>query len=338
MALSKLAAAVCAGLASLGFAAHAQLIVPAVQPVLTSPPVSFDPLTDAAALYATYHVEVTDVQERGFSSATDIDQSLTSLGGHNPDQLTEGWLAYSALIAAQNIEFRDSVLGTESFYGREVLIGGLRNDIRYARTLNGGNAAVSVSLSALEADERRLINAAAFVKEQAYSLQGSSWAMRRVRDSSAKANGLTQSTVTGIPARAALREALASPSIAPVLANAGQSGASSVWDSISSAAAAIRIPDSISDFTPQARIAREKEGIADRIATLAAYRIIGTDTVSVDPMRRAMRERTTSSCVTMANLNLQQCVAAAHKHYEVPFCIGEHALADIGRCFSRLTE
>ena len=36
-----------------------------------------DPLARAAALYATYHGEVTDVKTQGFNSALDIDKSLS---------------------------------------------------------------------------------------------------------------------------------------------------------------------------------------------------------------------------------------------------------------------
>ena len=47
-----------------------------------------DPISDSAAIYGTYQSEVTEVKEKPFSSAGDIDNALTSLGGHNPDQLT----------------------------------------------------------------------------------------------------------------------------------------------------------------------------------------------------------------------------------------------------------
>ena len=321
--------------ACVGFVAHAQPVLPSAQKASVQGESPRDPLTNAAALYATYHGAASAVQTRGFSSATDIDDSLRNLGGHNPQQLTAGWLAYSALIASQNELYRVSVRDTESFYGREVFTTGLANDLGYARTLNGGNAAVLASLSALEIDQRRLVNAATFVKEQAYALQGSSWAMRRVRNSSATADNLTASTRTGLPAHPELREAFASQNLEPLLAEAGKSGVSSVWDTISNAAAAVRIPDGMPVFSQRTGITHNQEAIANRIATLAAYRIIGADTGSMIPMQRAMSDRTASGCVTMANLNLQQCVAAAHKHYEVPFCIGQHDLADIGQCFGQ---
>lgn len=324
--------------ASLSLPVMAQSTIPTPQPVSASNSTAADPLSRAAALYATYQGDVTEVKTSGFSSAGDIDRSLTSLGGHNPDQLSQGWMAYSALVAAQDPEFRAAVLDIEGYYGRDVLVTGLKNDARYARTLNGGNNAVASSLSAVSADSRRLIGAAAYVKEQAYTLQGSGWAKGKVGNSGAKANSLLASTRTGIPARGTMLSAMASPEINTVLRRAGQSSSTSVWENVSSAAGSIRVPAVAGNLGPRKTIVRGKEPIADRITTLAAFRIIGSDAASAPSMRVAMQDRETAACLNMANLNLQQCVAAAHQHYEVPFCIGEHALSDVGKCIGKVTQ
>ena len=326
-----------AAVAGLTLQAGAQLVTPAPQPVSATAQ-KHDPLANAAALYATYQGEVTDVKSNGFSSASDIEDSLNNLGGHNPAQLTQGWMAYSALVAAQNPEFRAAVRDIEGYYGREMLMTGMQNDVRYARTLGGGNAAVNQALTAVNADSRRLAGAAAYVKEQAYSLQGSGWAKGRVGNSQTTATNLFASTQSGIPARGAMLTAMQSPNINIVLQQAGQSGAPSVWESVSGAANSIRVPSVVSSFSQSQRIARGKEPIADRITTLAAYRILNADPSVASSMRQAMSERETQGCLNMANLNLQQCVAAAHKHYEVPFCIGEHALSDIGKCIGKVSN
>ena len=326
-----------AAVAGLTLQATAQLVTPAPQQVSAAAPKT-DPLAKAAALYATYQGDVTDVKSNGFTSAGDIEATLNNLGGHNPEQLTQGWMAYSALVAAQNPEFRAAVLDIEGYYGRDVMMTGMQNDVRYARTLSGGNAAVNQALTAVKADSRRLIGAAAFVKEQAYSLQGSGWAKGRVGNSQAKATTLFSSTQSGIPARGNLVQAMQSPEINTVLEQAGRNGAPSVWDSVTGAASTIRVPSVVSSFGPSQRIATGKEPIADRITTLAAYRILNADPSVAGSMRQAMSERETQGCLNMANLNLQQCVAAAHKHYEVPFCIGEHALSDIGKCIGKVSS
>jgi len=218
-----------------------------------------------------------------------------------------------------------------------MLMTGRKTDIRSARPPSGGTPAANQALTAVKADSSRLIGAAAFVKEQAYSLQGSGWAKGRLGNSKAKATSLFASTQTGIPARGSLVQAMHAPEINSVLAQAGRSGAPSVWESVSSAASTIRVPSAVSSFGQANRIARGKEPIADRITTLAAYRILNADPSVASSMRQAMSERETQGCLNMANLNLQQCVAAAHKHYEVPFCIGEHALSDVGKCIGKVS-
>ncbi len=337
MTIKSLTLAVAAA-ASLSMPALAQVATPAPQQVSATESTSMDPLSKAAALYATYHGDVTEVRTNGFASASDIDKSLTSLGGHNPDQLSQGWMAYSAMVAAQDPEFRAAVLDIEDYYGRDVVFTGLQNDARYARTLNGGNNAVSSSLSAVSADSNRLIGAAAYVKEQAYTLQGYGWAKGKVGNSSAKADALLASTRSGIPARSTMLAAMAAPDIDTVLTRAGQSSANSVWENMTSAAGSIRVPAVAANLGPRKTIAAGKEPIADRITTLAAFRILGSDETSAPSMQVAMQDRETAGCLNMANLNLQQCVAAAHQHYEVPFCIGEHALSDVGKCIGKVTQ
>ncbi|MGB3625684.1 MAG: hypothetical protein WA989_07645 [Henriciella sp.] len=329
------------GALALAFSASAQTeSAPEVQNAAAdSAATAPDPLSSAAAVYATFHGDVTDIKQNSFKSANDIQSALSNLGSQNSEQLTRGWMAYSALVASQNPEFRAAVRDIEGFYGKDVFVRGLQNDVRYARSLNGGNSAVNSAMVAGDADSKRLTSTAAFVKEQAYSLHGSGWAKGKVGDSRAIATSLRAQSLRGRPARSDLVTAFTAPGIDSVLVSAGANGAPSVWESVSSAASAIRVPDMKSALgISNKRVAAGKEPIADQIATLAAYRIIGSEGSAAAPMQRAMTEKQTAGCLNMAQLNLQQCVAAAHQHFEVPFCIGEHALADVGRCISKVSQ
>ncbi|MEQ9448488.1 MAG: hypothetical protein RLN70_06195 [Rhodospirillaceae bacterium] len=330
------------GAVALAFSASAQTeSAPEVQTVAADAAATApDPLSSAAAVYATFHGDVTDIKQNSFKSANDIQSALSNLGSQNSEQLTRGWMAYSALVASQNPEFRAAVRDIEGFYGKDVFVRGLQNDVRYARSLNGGTTAVNSALVAGDADAKRLTSTAAFVKEQAYSLQGAGWAKGKVGDSGAIATSLRAQSLTGRPARSEMVTAFSAPGIDTVLVSAGASGAPSVWESVSSAASAIRVPDvkGALGLSGAKRVATGKEPIADQIATLAAYRIVGSDGSAAAPMQRAMTEKQTAGCLNMAQLNLQQCVAAAHQHFEVPFCIGEHALADVGRCISKVSQ
>jgi len=45
-----------------------------------------------------------------------------------------------------------------------------------------------------------------------------------------------------------------------------------------------------------------------------------------------MAEPASTSCLSMAKLNLYQCLAVAKPHYEDVFCLGQHVLMDTGQC------
>ena len=299
-----------------------------------------DPLSSAAAVYATYQSDVTDIEQKEFSSVDDIQGALSNLGSQNAEQLSQGWIAYSALVAAQNPEFRAAVRDIEGFYGEDFLVRGLQNDVRYARTLNGGDSAVRAALNAGDADAIRLKNTGEYVKEQAYSLQAYGWAKGKLGDSGALATRLRADSLIGRTARANLTSAFRAPDIEPVLSVAGRAGAPSVWKNVSSTAQNIRpinISDALGRVTPL-RIAPGKEQVADKIATLAAYRILGDEGASAAPLQITMFDRETRGCMNMAQLNLQQCIAATHQHFEVPFCLGEHALTEIGSCIAKVSN
>lgn len=298
-----------------------------------------DAIGESAAVYATFQSDVTDVRQTPLSSADDIETTLTELGGHNAQQLSSGFIAYSALVASQDPDFRAAVADIEGFYGRDTFLLGLRNDVRYARTLDGGDSAVLASLNSVSADAGRLRGAGAYVTEQAYSLQAAGWAKATIGDSNAIIAQIQTSARAGRPVKATLRSAFASSEINSVLFQAGQSGAPSLWENVNSAASAVQFPSLNFGYTgASARIRAGKEPVADRIATLAAYRVLGADAAPASELRTAMRETTTRNCINMAQLNLQQCVAAAHKQYEVPFCIGEHALTDVGDCIGDVVQ
>ncbi|WP_139792297.1 hypothetical protein [Henriciella litoralis] len=300
-----------------------------------------DAISSAAAIYANFHDHVTDLKQNDFSNADEIQEALSALGTQNSDQLARGWVAYSALVASQDPEFRAAVRDIEGFYGPDTVAQGLQNNVRFARSLNGGNSAVRAALSATEADSIRLKSTAEIVKEQAYSLQASSWAKGKMGNSGAVATRLRADSLVTRPPRSDLATTFSAPNIDNVLATAGKSGQSSFWDKLGGASrSVINLPTITSPFSrsSEKKLAYGKEPVADQIATLAAYRIIGNDGLHVTPAPTTMSDSETAACLNMAQLNLQQCIAATHQHFEVPFCIGEHALADVGRCISKVSQ
>lgn len=297
-----------------------------------------DAISKSAAVYGTYQSAVTDLRSKPFSSSNDIDKALSDLGAQNPDQLAKGWLSYSALVASQNSQFRAAVNEAVSHYGRDRLFLGLKNDYSYARSLKGGSSAIGSALSAMDADARRLRSVGAQVKEQAYTLQSVGWAKSKVGNGGAKADGLIAKSRSGQPANGNIVAAMTNTSANSNFAKAGGSGAPSLWDGVSSAASTIRFPGIGGRGGSYKRVRSGQEETADRIVTLAAYRVAGADRSAERDIYSAMADQGASACITSANLNLAQCVAAAHTYDELPFCIGNHSLTEIGDCVGKVGQ
>lgn len=297
-----------------------------------------DPIARAAAFYGTYNKDVGELHSRGLNSAADVDNALTTLAGQNPAQLSRGWLAYAALVASQSPELRTSVREVVAAYGRDGISKGMIADTGYVRrVLSGGNSAVSLAFAATTADSKRLDRSASYFREQAYTLQGQGWAKTKLRRNSMNSkvdNLIAASRVERAP-RGNLVTAFESPTIDGVLQQAGNTGAPSLWDGVVDAASGIRFP-SLRNPSLSARrqtIRRGHEQTADKIATLAAYRIMGVDAKNSGQVRQAMGEGPLRSCVSKAQLNINQCVAANSFPFETVDCIGKHAIGEVSECF-----
>ena len=70
-----------------------------------------------------------------------------------------------------------------------------------------------------------------------------------------------------------------------------------------------------------------------RAVALAALAVLGEVREGHDDQALAlMSDTATHRCLTMAKLNLYQCLAVAGPHYEDVFCMGQHAIKDTGQC------
>lgn len=302
-----------------------------------------DPIARAAAYYGTYQKDVSEIQSRGLNSVADVDNALSTLAGQHPAQLSRGWLAYSALVASQSPELRSSVREVAAAYGRDGISAGMIADPGYVRrVLTGGNSAVSLGLAATSADSRRLKRSADFFREQAYTLQGQGWAKKKLRSAqmNSTVDRLIASSRTEHPARGAMVTAFASPNIDGALQQAGNSGAPSLWDGVVDAAAGIRFPGIRNPNRSASRntVRRGHERTADRVATLAAFRIMGVDAQNASQVRQSLGEGPMRSCVSKAQLNINQCVAANSFPFETVDCIGKHAIGEVSECFSEASN
>lgn len=295
---------------------------------------SNDPVSDKAAVYMTYQSDADEVGVKPFKNTKDIDSALSTLGSYNADQLTRGWISYSAMVASQDPDFRANVRDIEAFYGRDRVMNSFANGGGYARSLKGGDDAVGTAIAVTDEDLARLYSSAAIVKEQGYSLQGYGWAKSRIRDGGKRADNVKLLQTRGQSADNLILAALAAPAGATPLSDSNAAGVTAAVATASDVATAVRLPAFLSSgFTGgKQKVKYGKEPVANQIASVAALRILGAGDVDEAKLSRVMLEPSVQSCMRMQNLQLQGCVAGVGQEFEVPHCISQHALAEIADC------
>jgi hypothetical protein len=302
-------------------------------------------LPSAAAAYADYQGEVSRIRSVPLAGADELDKALNTFGAQNPDQLSSGWIAYSAMIAAQDKEFASAVRDIDGFYGRERVVSGMRNDVGYARTLKGGEKALQTALAVNSRDTSRISSAAAFVKDQAYKLQNIAWGKSRLKDAGGVATKLKISAKVVRPIADAAQKFFAAPDLTATLASATTTPAdnSSIWDKFSlitaSAPASVLTVVAPSVAAPLTlKVDPKREGTANRIVTLAAFHVLEAETSNTADVQAAMKDKTTFDCIDWSQLQLQACVSAAYTRADLSFCLAEHAIGQAGACFSSVAR
>ena len=313
-----------------------------VTPV-TAPEPERDLLAEAAVAYGSFQLDASRF-DRDLNSTTDIEEATTTLGTHNIDRLSSGWLAYSALLASQSPEYAKSIRKTDAHYGRERMLAGFANSVTYALDLEGSRDALTRAIDASKADARRLERIGDNVREQSKSLQKFGWATAKLKsDSNKDARTLELAALDGRPQSGGLRTLFGSPRVEEAVVSADRLGStSSLWDRLIAAGPDIQLPvistTGVSTYQPVETFNKDRRITAGRIATLAAYRILDEADTTSAGLSRAMDDAQTKDCFETAQQIFRQCVSANYKVFERPYCIGEHALKDVGRCVGEISE
>ncbi len=339
----------CAALLSLALAAPLAL---AQTPATPTPEVRM--LPTSAAAYAEYQGEVSSVMAKPFASAKELDRALDTFGAPNPDQLSSAWISYSAIIAAQQKDFVTAVRDIDSYYGRDRVMTGMRNDVGYARTLKGGEQALQAALSVNSRDAGRISNAGAFVKEQSYTLQSIGWGKQKIKDPKGSAHQLKASARAIRPVATAATKLFSGPDLNAMLASvsASPADAGSIWDKISvltasAPATAFSALSPVQAAQSSLKVDPQHLSTVNRMVTLAAFHVIEADKDAShsSDVKAAMTDKNTSGCIDWAQMQLQACVSAAYTRAEVSFCLARHGLElkndkspSVGACFSEIAK
>jgi hypothetical protein len=327
-----------AAVALLGVAAHAQ--TNSTAPAAAAATQSVD-LQSAIAGYARYQTDVTDLRAAQISSNDALETALDRVGRHNKNDMTRGFIAYGSQVAAQSPAFVQGVRDAAAFYGRDAVIWAVSVDPSYARGLRGGQEATRMLLDTVEADATRIVSVADRYQELAYSLQRQRWASAVAPGQAARLQRVRALAVAGAPG-VALPDGVAPHLTAATLsitpgADPAALGGRQFWDSVHGGAH--RDVVAVSAAAPTAWRVNVTRGMAlDRMAAVGALQALDATTANQSAVSALLSDPRSRDCFEMAQLQLYQCMSAAHFRYENAFCLGQHGLRDVGICMSAVGQ
>ncbi|MGE3142710.1 MAG: hypothetical protein AB7L65_05270 [Hyphomonadaceae bacterium] len=298
-----------------------------------------DNVQSAMGAYAAYQMDISDLRTRRMTDADALEQAIDKASSHSRDGLTRGWIAYGAGTAAQSPAFVQGVRDAAAYYGRDAVIWALTADSSYARGLRGGPEATALVLAAANADGARIASVADRYQEMAYSLQRQRWAsavapgqaarVQRVRTLTAA--GSAGAAISDISPRLAVTPASLSPGADPTAF-----GGRHFWDSLRSNGA--QVVEAANPVTYRFRVDAPRGEAVNRMMTIGALEALNATGERAAAVDTLMNEPRTKDCITMAQLQLFQCMSAARFRYENAFCLSQHAMRDVGACFSAVAR
>ena len=259
-------------------------------------------VTDAASAYESYVRRAVAIDAR-FSDAAAVQRAVKIGDAYQPQQLQEGIVAYAALLALRNDDFVDAVksMRDPSFADR------LASSPQAVLGLRGAAQTAAEVASTLRAQGAALTAAGKSITQAAYDVQEQSWSKTPVSDPKGVLNGAKEAAsaprAASISAKTRLLESLVAPpaSAAPI--------------PVSNSAGAA--PDVV-------------RGLA--LAALAIMGKTGDDKEA--NFEALLRDATSTDCLKMAKMNLNQCLAVAGPQYEDVHCTGRHAVGETAKCVS----
>lgn len=281
---------------------------PVVQAPPSPPPITLSAsLVERASAFRSYMARAGAVSP-AFQNGEQIQASLKVGAGYEAKSFMNGAVAYAAVLALQDPTFVASVREVAANpTSRQEMINNIVSNPSYAAVFKGSDSAAGLIIDQIGGDGLKVYMAGKAVKQAAYDVQKASWSKGAVVDRDGRlASAKSLSATPG----------LAESADVAVLQQASTGGQSL-------------------GLTPRAAPAPYQpvviRGLA--VAALAALGAAGDanltsiDALSVDP--------TTNSCLSMAKLNLYQCLAVSKPHYEDIFCLGQHILIDTGACIAK---
>ena len=262
-------------------------------------------ITQAAAGYEAYVTSVAAIKAN-FQSGADVAAALRAGESYDPQALLRGQMAFAAVAALQDPAFVAEVRAFAANPARrQEMIQALSADDNYATAFRHAPTAAGLAEGALMQEAQALQISGAAVKQSAYDMQHQPWSLAPVADRDGR-----------------LAAAKAVADDAPV-ATVDQT------DRMSHAAdGSAPLPFTGAPVAPAPYPTVVARGLD--IAALALLGAAGAERVSLNgPVFSDDRDK---ACLSMARLNLYQCLSVARPNYEDAFCLGQHAMMDTAQC------
>ena len=328
-----------AAVALLGATAHAQTTATAPAAAAAPPAQASGDLQTAIAGYASYHIDVSELRSARITSNDALEAALDRVGRHNKSAMTRGWIAYGAQTAAQSPAFVQGVRDAAAYYGRDAVIWAISADPSYARGLRGGQEATRMLLDSANADSSRVIGVADRYQEMAYSMQRQRWANAVAPGQAARLQRIRSLAAPGsatvLPEDVAPHLMAATLSVSPS-ADPTALGGRRFWDAVHGGTDVVAV--SATPATTQWRVNVTRGEALDRMSAVAALQALDATAANQSAVSRLLDDPRSRDCFEMAQLQLYQCMSAAHFRYENAFCLGQHGLRDVGLCIGAVGQ
>ena len=277
-----------------------------------------------ASHYISYREDVAAIEAMPFNNPEVTREAHRRLAGHDTDELSAGWVAYAALVAADQPAFAEALekeLDKKAnrrkgeLGGVDGLMSAISQDAGFLRSLPGADAAVNAVLAMTVQDSARITELGEAFKTQAYAMQKTSWGKQKISPSQSRIDEAANFGRTRAePAAPGLDHDTSNGVLAPALASAREEWAAD-WGA---GADTGRVTE------------KNAEIVIDRILYLAAR--YSTDSLNSKIVEVYAQNTKSQRCLSMAKLTLDQCIAATRAPYEEAFCLGEHGLIDVATC------
>ena len=266
-----------------------------------------DRMVADAAAYQAYMQRATNLSAAFHDGAT-VAGSLRTAAAYEPGALVRGAVAFGAIAALQEPTFVASLRAAgEDPEKRRLMLNRFIAEPGYIFTFPGADAASRNAKQAIGGVGLRLLATGKTVKQSAYDVQREPWSKEFVPDRDG---------------RLATVKALSSASAAPAPELAG--------------GLKVGIAGGAPLGLGQSPVVRYQTPLIAKAMALAAFAAVGeAGDAAYQRLTYLTTEQNTAYCLSMAKLNLNQCLAVAKPHYEDIFCLGQHILMDTGQCLAQ---